>query len=183
MFIKNDNMKNALLRLRSSGKTVMGDYRGIFDVPDEDGKLLTETPGWSISEEGPQSATSEDPTAELRRRMGVEAPDKKPHVTTQLPDVNAAPPAPPAPPVSAQTPPAPPAAQPPPADEQESAGTGDSEESAEEGPDLASMSGKELIATAEEYGVKLTGAQKKMKVADLCAFLDKEIYGEQEKSE
>lgn len=55
----------------------------------------------------------------------------------------------------------------------------DAEGSANVGPDLAAMTTvEELLATAAQWKIKLSKAQKKLSVDELRAVLDKALYGE-----
>jgi hypothetical protein len=70
-FIKNVNMANQALVVGVHQS--VGDANGVFDVPDEYAKLLVGTPGWEVSEEGPQELTAVDPVAALRAKQESQA--------------------------------------------------------------------------------------------------------------
>jgi hypothetical protein len=183
MFIKNENMANVELRL-PNGKAPKGDPEGIFEVPDDIGKALCDTPGWAETDQAPQKVEEIDPVAalkELRRLQAAQAGQGAPVPPAPITAVPSAP-KPPVPPAPAPAPapePEPPATDTaetvgPPPDDQNDSGESDPEE----GPDLTSMTKNELLATAVEYGIELSAEQKKGKVGDLRKYIDKKLYGE-----
>jgi hypothetical protein len=161
------------------GETVRGDAEGRFTVPDEWAAKVLGTPGWRASAIGPEKRSKPDPVAAIRERAAAPpqpappppAPEPEParedDTPAETPTAKAAsePAAAPEPAADAEA-----ATEPAPADE-----GGDEEE----GPDLEELDKKGLLAVAEKYGIEVTKAQSRGKVADLRAYLDDQLYGEE----
>jgi hypothetical protein len=181
MLIKNENLAGTLLRM-PSGKTQQGSSKGVFDVSEEDGKMLIETPGWTMTTKAELDAEKAQHGKAKSEAAAAEKADKTVHPAPSVDPGEGKPadqPATPPPPAKDDkgnlTP-----TEPPPVAETETTEeeTPDAEET--EGPDLPSMTKAQLIEVAAEYGVELTAAQKNGKVDELRAYLDQEIYGDSE---
>lgn len=168
MLIRNRNLANHELNVPEVG-LVKGDGHGVFDVPDEFGRRLCRTPGWS-EHQGVQGALQ--PTAikaappaprqavQNASAVAQESQSLDSRTVLRVHQPNPAPiPVP-------EAPPEPPAAP-------EGAPAADAEE---EGPDLDAASKEQLLLIAAEYGVEVrpTWGEKRLRSVLNTALYDGE---------
>lgn len=147
---KKVNIQNESLkgkRVIIGSQAYTGDANGVFSLDANDAKRVVGTPGWISSKTAADQKAGADPTALLKERR-AEAPPK---AAPEAPKVEAEP--------------------------DHTKAEPEAEPEADDGPDLDSMGKEDLLATALEYGVELTAAHKKLKVAELRKHIDAEIYG------
>jgi hypothetical protein len=162
MLIKNRNLAHTDLNL--PGKiTVRGDAAGVFDVPDEVGKMLCRTPGWE-EHRGAQGPVSRAPAAPVAPpKLATKKVENASAVAQEPQSLGSATV------LKTHVPNPPPIVVP----EPEAAPSAPTEE--EEGPDLDKLNKEQLLAVAKEYGVEVSERWGEKR---LRAVLDKELYGE-----
>lgn len=161
------NIKNkgcAGSKISVGGKTYVGDADGVFAMEDAAARQLLETPGWSVSDKPPGLTSDggvdgirgkavsalEATVAALRKGLAS--------LVTRVTALEAA--------LEGAL-----------KDSAAANGGGAEDGPAKKGPELEGMTRAQLMEAADTWEVTLTAEQQKMRVDELRAHLDTEIYG------